>query len=71
MTQRELDRQVARVTGESIRTINRRGFSIVEAEPRFDPEPAIHQPQVVDWDELETQRSRSFVAPRRPLAPVA
>ena len=71
MTQHELDQEVARVTGESVRTINRRGFSIVDAEPRFDPEPAITQPQVVDWDEPDNQRTRSFVAPRRPLAPVA
>ncbi len=71
MTQHELDQQMAQVTGESGRTIRRRGFSIVETEPRFDPEAAVTQPQVVDWDELNTQRTRSFVAPRRPLAPVA
>jgi hypothetical protein len=40
MTQMQLDREVAMVTGESLHTIGRLGFSIAnQAEPRHDPEP--------------------------------
>ena len=41
MTQQQLDREVARATGETLNEIRHLGFSI--AEPRefhFDPEPA-------------------------------
>jgi hypothetical protein len=41
MTQTELDRHVAGATGESLREIRRRGFSIADpVETDFDPEPA-------------------------------
>ena len=50
MTQNELNRAVARATGESVRTIAQMGFSPVTA-------PAVErEPLVVDWDELEAQR---------------
>ena len=40
MIQTEIDRAVARVTGEDPRTISRRGFSIADpAQPDYDPEP--------------------------------
>ena len=72
MTQLDLDRQVARATGESLRTVARRGFSIVELEePRFDPEPDCPAPQVVDWDAVESQRSSTFAGRRRRLARAA
>ena len=48
MTQRDLDRQVARATGETVSTIRNMGFGLVEMP---DPEPLI-----VDWDELDNQR---------------
>ena len=48
MTQAELDREVAGLTGESVRTIRKRGFSLMEVE--YPP------PQIVDWDELDAQR---------------
>jgi len=55
MTQRELNRAVATATGESITTIDRMGFNLVEVVE--DPEPeARRSPLVVDWDELETLR---------------
>ena len=40
MIQTEIDRAVARVTGENVGTIIRRGFSIADpAQPDYDPEP--------------------------------
>ena len=65
MTQQELDQAVATATGEELRELRRRGFSI--AGPReweFDPEPyddAIlcedEMPHVIDWDEYDLQRN--------------
>ncbi len=48
MTQRELERELADITGESIATIRRRGFSVVE--------PPELEPLIVDWDELAAER---------------
>jgi hypothetical protein len=45
MTQRELERELADMTGESVGTIRSRGFSLVE--------PPDLEPLVVDWDELQ------------------
>ena len=57
MSQYELDSAVAQATGESLRTIRRRGFSIIDPEViDFDSEPNILPIQVVDWDALEAQR---------------
>ena len=51
MTQAQLEREVADVTGEELNEIRRRGFSLAdELEPAFDPEPP-PLPQVIDWDE--------------------
>ncbi len=53
MTQAQLEAALAEATGESVRTIRRRGFSIID--PRvgdFDPEPNDLPPQIVDWDLL-------------------
>jgi hypothetical protein len=47
MTQRELEQQLARATGESLGTIRQRGFSLMEA-----PEP---EPLVIDWDEQRAE----------------
>jgi hypothetical protein len=56
MSQRELDQAVAEATGESLREIRRRGFSIVQPLP--DDEPEIYAlPQTVDWDALDWRRS--------------
>ena len=50
MTQRELNREVASQTGESIRTIQSLGFSplreIIPVEER-------QEPLMVDWDEVD------------------
>jgi hypothetical protein len=48
MTQRELERELSRTTGESIGTIRCRGFNLIEI-----PEP---EPLVVDWDEQHANR---------------
>ena len=57
MSQQELDAAVAQATGESMRTIRRRGFSIVDPELiDFDPEPNVLPMQIVDWDALEQRR---------------
>jgi len=72
MTQRDLERQVARATGESLRTVTRRGFSVVELEaPCFDPEPDHRRPQVVDWDAVAALRSSTFAGRRRRFAHAA
>ena len=50
MHQNELNRAVARATGESVRTVARMGFI------PLTPMPIDRDPLVVDWDELEAQR---------------
>jgi hypothetical protein len=57
MTQQQLDRDVARATGESLTTIRRHGFSLVTPLSIFDPDAEeLAQPQVIDWDEVECDR---------------
>lgn len=56
MTQEAIDVAVAEATGESRRTITRRGFSLANpVEVFFDPEPHESDPRYVDWDELEAR----------------
>ena len=55
MTQNELNRAVAQVTGEDISEIARRGFQPLELEPS-EPEDVI-----VDWDQVELERNVSLV----------
>jgi hypothetical protein len=54
MTQAQLNRAVARATGESVRTIHNLGFSplINDFEER--------EPLIVDWDALDAQRYSVF-----------
>ncbi len=55
-----IDRAVSRATGESVREISRRGFSLADLiEVDYDPESEV-SPQVVDWDELDAQRPSLF-----------
>jgi hypothetical protein len=57
MTQQDLDRAIARRTGESLTTIQRHGFSIVKPKVKnFDPEPNRLPAQMVDWDEADARR---------------
>lgn len=59
MTQAELDRAVARTTGESLATIRQLGFGVADPlDICFDPEPSENNlPCVVDWDLVDTQRA--------------
>jgi len=52
LNQRQLERAVARQTGESLATIRSRGFSIVE--------PPELEPLTVDWDEIQAERVALF-----------
>jgi hypothetical protein len=50
MTQLELERELARHTGDSLSTIRRHGFGLVES-PELEP-------LAVDWDQLDAERVR-------------
>ncbi len=43
MTQNEINREVARVTGESVECIRQLGFSLVIVPPRRDPPNNVNQ----------------------------
>ncbi len=63
MTQQQLDRLVADATGENLRAIRRRGFSIANpVDVNFDPEPDQRPPQWVDWDLLDLERAERLNA---------
>jgi hypothetical protein len=56
MTQAQLDRNVAAVTGESRRTIRDLGFSLADpCNVAFDPEPA-GDAGYLDWEEVAGRR---------------
>lgn len=56
MPKRELERQVARKTGEDLHEIRRLGFSVIDLTDRdFDPQPT-YPPQMIDWDQLDRNR---------------
>ena len=58
MSQAELERQVSRLTGESLREVRRRGFSLLTPQLSvFDPDAdQLAEPQVLDWDRVEAER---------------
>ena len=58
MTQNELNREVARVTGETVSEISRRGFGPADLEnTTFDPEPLETEiEKYLDWDEVNAGR---------------
>lgn len=58
MTQRDLNRSVARATGEDISTIAGMGFV------PLTPFPVEHEPTFVDWDELDADRGISLLPQR-------
>ena len=68
MTQQELDRQVARATGEPLCSIRQRGFGVADPlDVRFDPEPS-EVPQWIDWDQVHgMQPVRPFRRRHRPV----
>ena len=65
MKERDLYREVARSTGESMRTIAALGFMPLE------PLPAEQEPQQVDWDDLDRERTVSVMPPRGEVSAVA
>lgn len=73
MPQNELVQEVARITGEDVAEIERRGFTLADPdEVIFDPEPDDLPPNIIDWDAFELQRNTAFfdqpVYPRRRAA---
>ena len=54
MNQNELNRAVARTTGESVRAIAKMGFVPLTVSP------VEREPLVVDWDELEARHVGVF-----------
>lgn len=59
MSPRELERNVARITGETRREIRRRGFQAMNLPADPDAEDDA-EAAVVDWDELESERPVLF-----------
>lgn len=71
MKQSELNRAVAKATGENLRIISRLGFSL--ADPllvEYDPEPCDVEDMIVDWDRLDLERNVPVTADhlRKPAA---
>ena len=67
MKQRDLDRAVSAATGEDVRLIRQRGFSVAElGTEQFDPEPDRLPPQMVDWDDVALHRNVPVVEQRFP-----
>ena len=56
MTQADLNREVAQVTGESVATIDDLGFVPLTSGP-YEREPL-----TIDWDERDQQRVAMFAA---------
>ncbi|TWT59307.1 hypothetical protein [Rubinisphaera italica] len=61
LRQRDLDRAVARATGESVHTIHSRGFIPLYPDVIDDDIP------ILDWDELDRQHSVGVHRLRHPL----
>lgn len=66
MTQNQIEHLVARATGEDLRAVRRRGFSLANPEVvNFDPEPLLRSTHNADCDEYEFDRRDSrFRVPR-------
>ena len=63
MTQRELNRAVARATGETIDTVSRRGFTLQCGHAHAE-----RNPLVLDWDRRQPRRLRLPMGRRRRAA---
>jgi len=58
MTQWDLNRAVARATGESVSFVKHRGFLIDEPAHDADASDFVDiEPLVIDWDQLDAERS--------------
>ncbi len=63
MTQNDLNRAVARATGETVCTVANRGFGIADPDiVTFDPEPSDIESKTVDWDALDAGRLQAVDA---------
>lgn len=60
MIQEQLEAAVARATGEPLAEIRCRGFSLLEPLDAMDFEQVDDGPQIVDWDDLATERLALF-----------
>ena len=58
MKQSELNRRVAKITGETVNEIARRGFVPLTSQP-YEREPL-----TIDWDELDAERNVTVVSQR-------
>ena len=65
MKQADLNRAVARATGETVSTIKRLGFLLDDPQAGLDPDAEEHGPHVIDWDALEARRHEELA--REPL----
>ena len=72
MKQADLNRAVARATGESISTIKGLGFLIDDlSADSVGLDPTDPSPAVIDWDESQVRRLEPFCGePERVPAPV-
>lgn len=57
MDQSQLDRAVARATGEPLATIRRMGFSLHAPQAIQEDLDALPRPQTVNWDRLDAHRT--------------
>jgi hypothetical protein len=58
MTQKDLNRAVARATGESVNTILQLGFSLADQNAvDSDSEPYDVEDKILDWDALDSERA--------------
>ena len=58
MTQAELNREIAKKTGETVSTISALGFVPLTGQP-YEREPL-----VIDWDELDADRNVAVLSQR-------
>ncbi len=62
MTQKDVDHAVCRATGESLDTVRRYGFSIVEVyddeDPNSDAAEVVALP-IIDWDHQQVLQRRA------------
>jgi len=69
MTQSDLNRAVARATGESVSFVKHLGF-VIDGPAADASDFADSEPQVIDWDQLDMERSSPMPGrPRRELVP--
>ena len=57
MKQSQLERAVARATGESCTTIHHLGFSLLDPTASLDDFDELPRPRTVDWDEVDAGRA--------------